>query len=203
MREKTKEIIYELKNHAPFTVMAAAIAVLSSVLIFYFSIKLVSEESFHFFHFLHVAASAMVTSAIFYKYRPRILFALLVGISGAIFIGTLSDIVFPYLGWILLNLEIEFHLPLLEETLYVLLFALFGALAGTITKITKPPHLLHVFLSVFASLFYLLAFALDFTPLYFIIAFFIVFVAVIIPCCLSDIVFPFFFMRIPKNSHLK
>jgi len=202
MENRVKQIFYELKGHAPFTALATIIAILSVILIVYFLEKVISKETFHFFHFLHVAASAMVTAGIFYKYRPRVIPALLVGIFGAIIIGSLSDVVFPYLGWVLLNLEIHFHLPLLEETLLVLFTALLGSSAGILTKVTKSPHLIHVFLSVFASLLYLLAFAPLFAPLYFIAAFLVVFMAVIIPCCLSDIVFPFVFMR-PKINYAK
>lgn len=200
MKNKIKQIIHELKAHAPFTALATVIAILSAVIIVYFWEKAVFKEMFHFSHFLHIMASAMVTTGIFYKYKPKKFFALLVGISGAIIIGSLSDIVFPYFGWTLLKLEIHFHLPLLEETVLVLLSALVGSSAGILTSKTKYPHLVHVFLSVFASLFYLLSFTVAFTTLYFVAAFFVVFVAVIIPCCLSDIVFPFIFMRSKTNN---
>lgn len=203
MENRAKQIFYELRSHAPFTALATAVAVLSMVFIFYFLQKTTSKETFHLFHFLHVAASAMVTAGIFYKYRPRLSLAILVGILGAIVVGSLSDIVFPYLGWMLLNLEIHLHLPLFEETFLVFLFALIGSLTGVLIKNTKPSHLIHVFLSVFASLFYLLTFASVFVFSYFVAAFFIVFVAVIIPCCLSDIVFPFLFIRSKINYEHK
>jgi len=206
MESRARQIVCELKEHAPFTGLATAVAVLLAVFLVCFSEEIISEEVFHLSHFLHVVASAMVTAGIFYKYKPSVFAALLVGIPGAVIIGSLSDVIFPYLGWFLLNLEIHFHLPLFEEPLFVLFSALLGSLAGIFIKKTKPPHLIHVFLSVFASLFYLLVFSLSFAPLYFIAAFFIVFVAVIIPCCLSDIIFPFFFIHEknnPQKSHYR
>ena len=194
MENKIKQVFYELKQHAPFTALATVVAILIAIIVFYFFKKTISADVFHLFHFLHIIVSAMVTAAIFYKYKSRVLQALLVGILGAVTIGSLSDVIFPYFGWVLLNLKIHFHLPLFEKPILVLFLAFVGSLLGILAKITKYPHFIHVFLSVFASLFYLLAFSLVFSPGYFIAAFFIVFIAVIIPCCLSDIVFPFFFL---------
>lgn len=194
MENKIKHVFCELKEHIPFTVLATAVAVLTVFTVIYFLKAVISEEVFHFFHFFHVIASSMVTAGIFYKYKSKFVPALLVGMTGAIIIGSLSDVIFPYLGWFLLQIDVHFHLPLFEETVFVLLSALAGSLAGILVKTTKCPHFIHVFLSVFASLFYLLVFTQVFLPGYFILAFFIVFLAVIIPCCLSDIVFPFIFL---------
>lgn len=203
MENKIKQIFFELKQHVPFTALATIIAILITLSILYFLKKTISKDIFHLFHFLHIIASAMVTAGIFYKYKSQLISALVVGILGAIIIGSLSDVIFPYFGWIFLNLDIHFHLPLIEETIPVLFSALIGGLAGILTRTTKYPHFIHVFLSVFASLFYLLVFSLVFSLSYFIATFFIVFGAVIIPCCLSDIVFPFFFLPKRNDRFLK
>lgn len=199
MKNRIGQILHELKAHAPFAALATLIAVFITIFIQYFLRKQISEDVFHFSHFLHIIASAMVTAGIFYKYKSQFILALLIGLIGAIIMGSLSDVIFPYLGGVLLNLNIHFHLPLIEEPGFTLFSALIGSLAGILTRITKYPHFIHVFLSIFASLFYLLAFTLFFSLSYFIGAFFIVFFAVIIPCCLSDIVFPFFFLPISKK----
>lgn len=195
---KTQKIIHELKEHVPFTALATIIGILTVLMVYYFFKTIISENIFHYFHFLHIIASAMVTAGIFYKYKKNFLYALLVGITGSIIIGSLSDVILPYLGWLSLNINIDFHLPLIEETFFVLLSALTGSLLGIWVGLTKISHLAHVSLSVFASLFYLLAFSLSFNFGYFIISFFIVFIAVIIPCCLSDIIFPFLFLKDKK-----
>ena len=195
MKFKLKDLIHELKHHAPFTAFASIIAILVVLLIQYYFEKSISENLFEIFHPAHIIVSSMVTAGIFYKYKPKIIFAVLIGISGAIIIGSLSDIIIPWLGGNLLNLKTIFHLPLIEEPLTILGFALIGSFIGIATKITKIPHFIHVFLSVFASLFYLLAFTPTFNFLSFIAAFFIVLIAVIIPCCVSDIVFPFIFLK--------
>jgi len=118
----------------------------------------------------------------------------LVSLVAAIVIGSLSDIIFPFLGGIILGLKMEFHLPLIEEPITIILVTLAGSMVGIKAKITKIPHFLHVFISVFASLFYIIAYTTTISSLLFVLAFIVVFISVIIPCCLSDIVLPFFFL---------
>jgi hypothetical protein len=194
---KNKNVLKELKHHVPFTALATIIAIIIVLYFRYVALSEFKEVVFHSFHILHIIASAAVTSAIFYKYKKDLNKALLVGVLGAIIIGTMSDVIFPYLGGLILNLNTEFHLPLLEMPVWIVFYALLGSVIGTLTKLTKMPHFLHVFLSVFASLLYLLTFSPAFEFIYFIGAFFTVFIAVIIPCCLSDIIFPFLFL--PKK----
>lgn len=192
---KIKKFLHELKHHVPFTAAATIMAIIIVFLIQNFSGKSFSETSFEILHPVHVFASAMVTAGIFYKHKPKILPALLIGISGAIIFGSLSDIIFPWLGGNLFRFETYFHLPVIEIPLIIFASTFFGSIIGIKTKLTKMPHFIHVFLSVFASLFYLLAFSQRFSFGYFIGAFLIVFLAVIIPCCISDIFFPFIFLK--------
>ncbi|MBU2616501.1 MAG: hypothetical protein KKB79_00785 [Nanoarchaeota archaeon] len=191
---RIKELIHETKHHVPFAAAATFIAIGVVLFIEYYLQLGVSEGSFEIFHPLHVFASAMVTSGIFYKYKSKMIPALLVGISGAIIIGSLSDVVFPWIGGNLLSLHTHFHLPIIEEPALILGSALVGSFIGAKTKMTSMPHFIHVGLSVFASLFYLLAFSPEFDVSYLVISFVITFVAVIVPCCVSDILYPFFFL---------
>ncbi len=192
---KIKEIIHELKHHLPFTAFATIIAIIIVVLFQYLLQKQISENLFEVFHPLHIVASSIVTAGIFYKYKSKLVPALLVGITGSIIIGSLSDIILPWLGGNILSLGTSFHLLLIEKPILILAVAIIGSLIGISTKTTEMPHFIHVFLSVFASLFYLLAFSLNFNFVYFIGAFLIVLVSVILPCCISDILFPFFFLK--------
>ncbi len=192
-------IIKEIKNHIPFTALAVLISIFAVLFIEYFLKKEIDKEVFHIFHFLHLIVSAMVTGALFYKYKPKIAQAFLIGVLGAIIIGSLSDIIFPYLGGVVLGVDLHFHLPLVEETSQTLFFAFLGSLLGIATKKTKIPHFIHVFLSVFASLFYVIVFSVTFEIFYFIGAFFVVLLAVVIPCCLSDIIFPLIFVKNSKK----
>ena len=191
---RTKEILHELKHHLPFTAFATISAIILVIFLQYLFQKQISENLFEIFHPLHVVASSIVTAGIFYKYKPKLISALLIGMTGSIIIGSFSDIILPWLGGSLLGLGTSFHLLLIEEPVLILLSALIGSSIGISTKTTKMPHFIHVFLSVFASLFYLLAFSQIFNAFYFIGAFLIVLIAVIIPCCMSDLLFPFFFL---------
>jgi hypothetical protein len=197
MKINLKELTHELKHHLPFTAIATVLAFLGIGIIYFLKGGITFsefEELFHFAHPAHVLVSAMASGAMFYKYKRKVLPTIVVGITGAIIIGSLSDVIFPYLGGTLLGLNLSFHLPIVEETLIILSVALLGSVLGITLKITKIPHLLHVFISVFASLFYILAFSSIITPLTIIISFFIILISVIIPCCTSDIIFPFFFL---------
>lgn len=192
---KTKEVLHELKHHLPFTVFATIIAIILVIFLKYLFQKQISGGLFEILHPLHVMASAIVTAGIFYKYKPKVIYTLLIGITGSIILGSLSDIILPWIGGSLLGFGTSFHLLLIEKPVLILLSALIGSSIGISTRITKMPHFIHVFLSVFASLFYLLAFSQIFNTFYFIGAFLIVLIAVIIPCCMSDILFPFFFLK--------
>ena len=197
MKTRTKEAIHELKHHSPFTILATLMALILIIILYFFrgtNFNSIMQLSFYLAHPLHLFVSSIASAAMFYKYKKKFFQAILVGILGAIVIGSLSDVLFPYLAGILLNLKLEFHLPLMENPLLILGVALIGSIIGIKTQLTKVPHMLHVFLSVFASLLYLFAFTPTITSLLFILSILIVFVAVIIPCCLSDIIFPFFFL---------
>jgi predicted membrane protein len=197
MKTRTSEALHELKHHSPFTILATIMAIILITLLYFFKISdfnSIMQTSFHIAHPLHLFVSAIASAAIFYKYKKSFFQAILVGLLGAIVIGSISDVLFPYLIGIIFNMKLEFHLPIIENPLLILSVAIIGSILGIKTKLTKVPHLLHVFLSVFASLLYLFAFNQTITPLTFILSALIVFIAVIVPCCLSDILFPFFFL---------
>ncbi|GAF68508.1 unnamed protein product, partial [marine sediment metagenome] len=64
---------------------------------------------------------------------------------------------------------------------------------------TKLPHAGHVLLSVFASLFHIImAMAGVITIQLMILSAIFIFIAVIMPCCLSDIIFPLLFVKKTK-----
>lgn len=188
---KTKEILIELKEHIPFTLLATILAVIISLT--FYKTKL-PETLFELVHPLHIGVSAIVTAGIFYKYKQNIFPAILTAITGSIIIGSLSDVIFPYLGGIIFNLNTSFHLPIIENPLLILSVSLLGGLIGLKTKITELPHFIHVFLSVFGSLFYILAFS-TFNLISIFIILGIVFLAVLVPCCISDIVYPLLFIK--------
>jgi hypothetical protein len=197
-----KLIGHELKSHIPFTAIGAVTGIIIMVIVVVTNLSsIVSTEVFHILHPLHVILSALTTTAMFRKYGHKPWWTgLLVGYVGSIGIASISDVFIPYLGGAMLNLDIQLHIPFIStETMHLLHVptwtaingaALLGILIGYIKPTTKLPHLGHVFLSTWASLFYFIAYAVaDWLPLLPLIFVFL-FLAVWIPCCVSDIVFP-------------
>jgi len=192
-----RQIASELKRHAPFTSFGAVTGIILMAIIVLGNVP--SEASHTFFYILHpfhVVLSALVTTAIYKQHSKGNLWAvILIGYVGSIGIATLSDAVIPYLGGILLNLEMEFHLGFVEKWWLVNPMALIGIAIGYWKPNTKFPHAGHVLLSTWASLFYFTAFGTaNWIPLFPFIFLFL-FLAVWIPCCMSDIIFPLLFAK--------
>lgn len=194
MNKTFKLLKHELTHHLPFTFFATIGGIALVILIQYLLKISISESAFEILHPLHIIVSGAASAAIFYKYKKNFMYAVFVGVISSITIGTLSDVLVPYFGAISLGFNPEFHLPLIEDTVIVLGASILGSIIGIKAKLTKFPHSAHVFLSVFASLFYLLAFVGTLTPILLILSIIIVSIAVVIPCCISDILIPFFFI---------
>ncbi len=89
----------------------------------------------------------------------------------------------------------ELHLAFIEEWYIVNPLALIGILLAWFIPHerlhTKMPHALHVLISTWASSFHMLTnMNTGFTPTIVIGSFVVLFIAVWLPCCISDIVFP-------------
>jgi hypothetical protein len=202
-----RRIASELKEHVPFTALGAVSGIIIMVIVVLTNVSSsISEAAFYTLHPLHILLSALVTTAMYTRHsKGKLWAAILIGYTGSVGICTLSDTVIPYLEGTTLNIAISFHLPFIEtgkipflgmaEWQVVNSAALIGIALGYWTKITKVPHFGHVLLSTWASLFYFTAFGtaswLPLLPIIFIY----LFLAVWIPCCLSDIVFPLLFIR--------
>ncbi|UCB43327.1 MAG: hypothetical protein JSV77_01380 [Dehalococcoidales bacterium] len=197
-----QRIVAELRHHIPFTILGAVISIVAVVIIVATgalpSVSGVSETVFYVLHPLHVVLSAGVTTAMYRKYtRGRLLPAILVGYLGSIGVATLSDSVVPFIGETLLNLpQVEAHIGFIEEWQIVNPAALLGVAIGLWNSHTLFPHAGHVFLSTWASLFHIIM-ALGETVewIQFLPIFVFLFLAVWLPCCLSDIVFPLLFTK--------
>ena len=191
----------ELGKHAPFTAGGAASGILIMVIIVFTNIPPdISETVFYTLHPAHVVLSALTTTAMYKKYgKGKIWAAILIGYTGSIGIATLSDSIIPYLGGALLNIEMHFHAGFIEKWWLVNPLAFLGIAIGYLKPTTKFPHAGHMLLSTWASLFYFAAFGMaNWIPLLpFIFVF--LFLAVWIPCCVSDIVYPLLFTKTDKN----
>ena len=202
-----RRIASELRNHAPFTAFGAITGIVFMVIIvfgnFLPQVSQVSYTVFYVLHPSHVILSALVTTALYKKYaKGKIWAAILVGYFGSVGIATISDSIIPYLGETLMVLPYrEIHIGFIEEWWIVNLAALLGIIIGYAKPTTKFPHYGHVLISTWASLFHIIM-ALGETAnwITLLVIFLFLFLAVWLPCCLSDIVFPLLFTR-KKLSH--
>jgi len=197
-----RRIASELKEHVLFTALGAITGIVIMVIIvlgdFVSQTSQVSPYIFYILHPLHVVLSALVTTAMYKKYGGgKIWAAVLVGYFGSIGIATISDSLIPYLGEALLDLPNRgAHIGFIEKWWLVNPAALIGVAIGYLRPATKLPHSGHVLISTWASLFHIIM-ALGSTVnwITMLVVFLFLFLAVWIPCCTSDIVFPLLFVR--------
>jgi len=173
----------------------------------------ISQTAFYTLHPLHVVLSALVTTAMYMRYRKaKIWMVILIGWTGSVGIATLSDAIIPYLSGVLLHVEMSFHVPFIEtskmpvigiETWIVVNgAALLGIALGYWKHITRIPHSGHVLVSTWASLLYFTSFGIaNWIPLLPLVFLFL-FLAVWIPCCTGDIVYPLLFVKEEMRASL-
>jgi hypothetical protein len=224
--QRLKAIFAELKNHAPFTLFGS----LTGIICMLFFRNLDHETSrriFYVFHPGHVFLSAIVIASMFqlHSKKKRLVVILMIGVLGSVCIGTLSDSLIPYVGELVLGMNIaphahgnvniaesedsaghegdaehenfaeRAHIGFIEGWYIVIPAALAGVLIAFFKPKTKFPHAGHVLLSTWASSFHMLmAMGGDISVFKIIGSFGFLFLAVWVPCCFSDIVFPLLFV---------
>ncbi|MGB2804555.1 MAG: hypothetical protein WBD64_06650 [Candidatus Zixiibacteriota bacterium] len=198
-----KQVSKELKSHAPFTTFGA----LTGIIIMIFFHNLPPDASYNIFYILHpihVLLSALVTASMYElhkcgrgKDKCKLWVLLIIGYTGSIGIATISDSIIPYLGEILLGLPNRgIHFGFIEKWWLVNPLAIIGVSIAYLKPTTRFPHFGHVLLSTWASLFHIIMAtgqALNWVS--YSIVFFFLFIAVWLPCCVSDIVFPLLFVK--------
>ena len=195
----SRRIADELKEHAPFTALGAVTGIIIMVVVVWVNVTPeVSSNIFYILHPVHVLLSALVTTAVYMKYRKgKVWEVILIGYIGAVGIATVSDSLIPYLGEVILELPNRgAHVGFIEKWWLVNPLALIGVAIGYLRPTTKLPHWGHVLISTWASSFHVVM-ALGGTVSWItgLVIFLFLFFAVWIPCCLSDIVFPLLFVR--------
>jgi hypothetical protein len=194
-----KDIPNELKAHAPFTAFGALTGVGIMAVIVYAPVPhAMSTTLFWTLHPMHVLLSALVTAAMYRLHGKGGLGAtVVIGYLGSIGIATLSDSIIPYFGECLLGLPNKgIHFGFIEKWWLVNPLALAGIAIAWFHPKTKFPHAGHVLLSTWASLFHMtmaLGAHVDVLTMGVITVF--LFLAVWLPCCTSDIVFPLLFSK--------
>jgi hypothetical protein len=194
-----KQIANELRKHTPFTAFGAVTGIIIMIAFYNFPSR-VSYNVFYVLHPIHVVLSALVTASMYglhIKRKSKLWMLILIGYTGSIGIATLSDSIIPYLGEALLRLPNRgIHIGFIEKWWLVNPLAMIGIAIAYFRPTTKFPHAGHVLLSTWASLFHILM-ALGGTMnwVLFIVVFFFLFLAVWVPCCTSDIVYPLLFVK--------
>ncbi|MGB3241523.1 MAG: hypothetical protein WBB66_01540 [Candidatus Omnitrophota bacterium] len=204
-------ILKELRHHAPFTFFGAVTGIV--IMVFFQKVPSgVAYKIFYTLHPLHVLLSALVTASIYrlhvcppgphIKGKCNLWVLFIIGYVGSVGIATLSDSVIPYLGETLLNMPNRgVHLGFIEEWWLVNPLAIIGIAIAYHWPRTKFPHAGHVLISTWASLFHIImARGQGLSLLSHAAVFVFLFLAVWVPCCVSDIVFPLLFVREEKNK---
>jgi hypothetical protein len=212
--EKIKNILAELRNHAPFTLFGALTGIILMLLFRNLRYQ-TSHRLFYVFHPTHVVLSAMVTASMFklHTKKAKFLIVLLVGFFGSLGIATVSDSLIPYIAEFLLGMHLHLHahehagfaeqahIGFIEAWYIVIPAAVVGVLIAYFSPKTKFPHAGHVLLSTWASSFHMImAMAGQLSVGRLAGSFVFLFLAVWLPCCISDIVFPLLFVRVEKNN---
>ncbi len=188
-----------MRAHAPYT----ALGTLSGIVIVAWIVvrqipREISVMLFWTTHPLHVLLSALVTAAMFRLHSSgNWLAVLVVGYLGSVGIATVSDSLIPYVGEWLLQLSYrEAHIGFIEKWWLVNPLALLGIAWGYFRPATRFPHAGHVLLSTWASLFHItMALGTEVNAATMILIAVFLFLAVWLPCCTSDIVFPLLWVK--------
>jgi hypothetical protein len=200
-----KQILKEMKNHAPFTAFGAVTGIII-MLVFQALPAKTAYNIFYTLHPIHVFLSALVTAAIYnlhtcspgkhIKGKCNLWWLFIIGYVGSVGIATISDSIIPYLGEILLNMPNRgIHLGFIEKWWLVNPLAILGILAAYLKPATKFPHAGHVLISTWASLFHIImAVGEDINLFSYVVILVFLFLAVWLPCCISDFVFPLLFV---------
>jgi len=216
-------ILNELLAHLPYSILSALIGLLVMLVFQVFDKMHHLTNIFHLFHPTHLLLSAIATTAMFRRLSSQKLssfstlhphtnapawyrqigvgvYAVFVGFTGSVVLCSLSDIVLPYLCGNLLGGKMTWHFCLSEHSMLVLPFVFLGILLGFWSGVyirysTFLSHSGHVLVSTMATLLYLVVFGMsDWLSNIGVVLLITVF-SVLVPCCLSDIVYPMMFVR--------
>lgn len=208
--EHTHENIFvdELSTHWRFT---AAAVLISGVIIAVLKIALFPEASpdtenlFEGFFISHLFFAALTPASLLAKYKRTLWLGVFVAILTSSITCTLSDIVLPYLGGLVLGYDMNFHICIIEEPLTSWSFIVIGALlgfllSGSVRKLSRYTHGFHILLSSTAAGMYLVTYGVNVISFKALLFLPILIVSVLVPCVMNDIGVPSYIVSINRGS---
>lgn len=207
--KKYSKVVGELKEHFPFTMFGALTGILLMMMFRDISHGK-AHTLFYIFHPLHISLSALVSAGLYKKYiadkrnsLKSFAKVFVVGYVASILIGTLSDSIIPFWGEVLLDMpHRHVHIGFIDKWWLINPIVILSILVAYFKPFTKFPHAGHVLISTWASLFHMLMAAGSGEKVPYFGIFIFLFLAVWIPCCFSDIVFPMLFVRSKKRENI-
>jgi len=210
-------LIGELMCHLPYAFFAVALGLTILSFVSYFSMAqgdadVVQEGAdtlFHSFHFMHIAFAATGTLITFFRYSKNVVRALFVGIFSSTFFCLLSDVFMPYVGGMLLGMDMHLHICFASELANVIPFMFVGIVNGFVMSRHEEgrqgfysifSHFAHIFISSLASIFYLVSHGFFHWQDHIGYVFLLLIVAVVVPCTLSDVVVPMLIAKADKKK---
>ena len=201
----------ELSNHIGFTIFAVLIAAVLIIIAKEYFFKTsagneaVSEDLFEGFFISHLFFAALTPAALFSVYRKSVWIGIIVAVATSAVTCTLSDIVFPYIGGLLLSYEMKFHVCIFEEPVISWIFIISGAVIGyflsqSVRKLSRYTHGMHILLSSLAAGLYLVSFGVNILSLKALLFIPILVFSVLIPCVTNDVGVPSFIVSLSVKA---
>jgi hypothetical protein len=208
--EHTHENIFldELSTHWRFT---AAAVLISGLILAVLKIAFFPEASpdtenfFEGFFISHLFFAALTPASLLAKYKRALWLGVFVAILTSSITCTLSDIVLPYLGGLVLGYDMHFHVCIIEEPLTSWFFIITGALlgfllSGHVRKLSRYTHGLHILLSSTAAGMYLITYGVNVISFKALLFLPILIISVLVPCVMNDIGVPSYIVSMNKGS---
>jgi hypothetical protein len=210
--EKHKNIFaVELSNHIRFTILAVLIAAILIILAKEYLFKpsalgeAISEDMFEGFFISHLFFAALTPAALFSIYRRSLWIGIIIAIATSAITCTLSDIIFPYIGGLVLNYDMRFHVCIIEEPVISWIFIISGAFIGyflsqSVRKLSRYTHGAHILISSLAAGLYLIAFGVSILSLKALLFIPILIFSVLVPCVTNDVGVPSFIVSLSAKG---
>jgi hypothetical protein len=200
--------IDELSTHWRFTagaVITSALVIGVLKLAFFPKAAPGTENLFEGFFISHLFFAALTPASLLSKYRSALWLGLLVAVLSSAVTCSLSDIVLPYLGGLVLSYDMHFHICIIEEPALSWAFITAGALIGytlsqSLRRLSRYTHGLHILLSSTAAGMYLITYGVEVISLKALLFIPILAVSVLIPCVLNDIGVPSYIVSLNTGS---